>query len=64
MVIVGTSLVVNPAAQLPSLAKRSGAAIVIVNRTETALDAIADVRVYGDAGVTLAALASSLLDAP
>lgn len=61
MVIIGTSLVVNPAAKLPMVARESGAKIAIINRAETPLDGIADVRVRADAGLTLRALADALL---
>lgn len=60
MLVVGSSLVVNPAAQLPVLAKRAGAVLAIVNRTPTKLDALADVRVFGEAGATLTALVAAL----
>lgn len=60
MLVVGSSLIVNPAAQLPVLAKRSGARIAIINRTPTPLDPLADVRVTADAGPTLAELAAAL----
>jgi NAD-dependent deacetylase len=49
--VVGSSLVVYPAAGFPGLAKRNGAALAIVNREATPLDAIADVvvnRAIGD----------------
>jgi NAD-dependent deacetylase len=39
---IGSSLVVTPAAELPALAKESGARLVIVNREPTPLDGIAD----------------------
>lgn len=39
---LGSSLVVTPAAELPLLAKRSGARLVIVNRDATPLDGMAD----------------------
>ena len=39
----GSSLVVYPAAQMPLLAKRSGARLVIINLTETPHDHHADV---------------------
>ncbi len=38
VIVLGTSLVVNPVAQLPYLAQRSGSRIVLVNRDETYLD--------------------------
>lgn len=42
MVVLGSSLVVYPAAGLPMLARRCGAQVIIVNREPTELDAIAD----------------------
>jgi NAD-dependent deacetylase len=39
--VLGSSLVVHPAAQLPALAVRAGAELVILNREETPLDSIA-----------------------
>lgn len=60
MLVVGSSLVVNPAAQLPSIAKRSGARLAIVNRTPTPLDAVADLRVIGEAGPVLTAIVEGL----
>lgn len=61
MLVVGSSLVVNPAARLPIIAKQHGAALAIVNRTETVMDALADVHVLGEAGSTLAALTAALV---
>jgi NAD-dependent deacetylase len=61
MLVVGSSLIVKPAAQLPILAKREGARLAIVNRTPTPLDDLADVRVAAEAGPTLGALAAALL---
>jgi NAD-dependent deacetylase len=40
--VLGSSLVVQPAASFPEMAKRNGARLVIVNRQETPLDGIAD----------------------
>lgn len=40
--VLGSSLVVHPAAGFPDLAKRNGARLVILNRQETPLDGIAD----------------------
>jgi NAD-dependent deacetylase len=50
---VGSSLVVYPAAALPELAKRNGAALIIINRTPTPLDAIADLVINDEIGKTL-----------
>jgi NAD-dependent deacetylase len=60
MLIVGTSLVVNPAAQLPIVAQRNGAKLAIVNREPTPLDDKVDLVVRGDAGSTLSALVDGL----
>ena len=45
---VGSSLVVEPAASLPVLAKESGAKLVIINRTETPIDRLADSVIRGE----------------
>ena len=50
---VGSSLVVYPAAGFPILAKRNGAALVIVNREPTELDDIADLVINADIGEVL-----------
>jgi NAD-dependent deacetylase len=50
---VGSSLVVWPAAGLPLIAKRSGAALVIVNREPTDFDDLADLVVRSDIGDAL-----------
>lgn len=59
--VVGSSLVVNPAAQIPLLAQRAGAKLAIVNHTPTGLDSRADVVVRLDAGPALAVLSLNLL---
>ncbi|HEV2108911.1 MAG TPA: Sir2 family NAD-dependent protein deacetylase [Thermomicrobiales bacterium] len=62
MLVVGSSLIVNPAARLPLLAKQRGAALAIVNHTPTPADPLADVIVRGDAGFVLTTLTNALLD--
>jgi NAD-dependent deacetylase len=57
MLVIGTSLVVNPAARLPLIAHRAGARIGIINRESTPLDDQADVVIRGDAGPALSELA-------
>ncbi len=52
-VVVGSSLVVYPAAGFPELAKDLGAKLVIVNREPTPLDPIADLVVHREIGPTL-----------
>jgi NAD-dependent deacetylase len=51
---VGSSLVVWPAAGFPLMAKRNGAALVIINRDATELDEYADLVVRNDIGDVLA----------
>ncbi len=53
-VVVGSSLVVYPAAGFPELAKEMGAKLVIINREPTPLDSIADLVVHREIGATLA----------
>ena len=55
--VLGSSLVVFPAATFPVLAKRNGARLVIVNREPTELDEIADLVVRAEIGAVLAPLA-------
>jgi len=51
--VIGSSLVVYPAAGFPILAKRNGAKLVIVNREPTELDGIADLVIRGEIGPVL-----------
>lgn len=53
--VLGSSLVVYPAAGFPQRAKENGARLVIVNREKTRLDELADVVVHRPIGETLAA---------
>ncbi len=53
--VVGSSLVVYPAAGFPEMAKRNGAALVIVNCDPTPLDELADLVVNWAIGETLGA---------
>jgi NAD-dependent deacetylase len=50
---VGSSLVVWPAAGFPLMAKRNGAALVIINREPTEFDDLADLVVRNDIGNAL-----------
>jgi NAD-dependent deacetylase len=47
-VALGSSLVVYPAAQFPLISKRNGSKLIIVNRGESGLDSIADLKIDGD----------------
>lgn len=52
-IVVGSSLVVYPAAQMPMMAKQSGAKLIIVNLGETSFDMYADVLIRSKAGKTM-----------
>ena len=49
-VVVGTSAVVYPAAQIPVIAKRAGAAIIEINPEVTPLSSMTDISISGAAG--------------
>ena len=49
-VVVGSSLVVEPAASFPVMAKQSGAFLAIINRDPTPLDSMADFNFKGAIG--------------
>ena len=61
-IVVGSSLVVYPAAHMPVHAKRAGARLVIVNRTPTPQDGEADLLVAGSAGSVLSRVAALVAD--
>ncbi|MGQ3300649.1 SIR2 family NAD-dependent protein deacylase [Reyranella sp.] len=52
-IVLGSSLVVYPAAGFPQLARRNGASFVIVNREPTDQDADADLVIHKEIGSTL-----------
>jgi len=54
-IAIGSSLVVYPAAGFPALAKRNGAALVIINLQDTGLDGVADLVLHRPIGETLGA---------
>jgi NAD-dependent deacetylase len=53
--VLGSSLVVTPAALFPAKAKYNGAKLVILNRDETPLDDIADLVLNDEIGPTMTA---------
>lgn len=55
-IVAGSSLVVQPAAMLPVVAKQSGARLILINRTPTPLDEIADCVLRDEIGRVLPAL--------
>ncbi len=48
VIVLGSSLVVRPAADLPLMAKEGGARLLIVNREKTPLDSAAECVIRGD----------------
>lgn len=54
MIAIGSTLIVEPAASIPRVAKEHGATLVIINRDETPLDDYADLVVRENAGEFLA----------
>lgn len=61
MIIIGSSLEVVPAATLPAKAARTGAQIIIMNRTPTRLDDQASVIIRDDLSISLPLLTERLL---
>jgi NAD-dependent deacetylase len=55
-IVVGSSLVVQPAASMPLVAKRNGAKLVIINRDPTPYDDMADLVIRGQAGSTMGSI--------
>ncbi len=53
MLVVGTSLVVYPAAEIPLVAVRAGAKLVVVNAEPTPFDELAEVVIRGKSGEVL-----------
>jgi NAD-dependent deacetylase len=58
--VIGSSLVVHPAAYLPVRAVESGAKLIIVNLESTPCDRLATVLVRGKAGETMSALITAV----
>jgi NAD-dependent deacetylase len=56
--VLGSSLVVYPAAGFPLLAKRNGASLAIVNREPTEQDVLADVVVHAEIGPVMSEVAA------
>jgi NAD-dependent deacetylase len=53
MLVVGSSLVVYPAAEIPLVATRSGAQLIVINAEPTPLDELAAVVIRGKSGEVL-----------
>ena len=59
-IVLGSSLVVYPAAGFPLLAKRNGARLAIVNREATDQDSFADLVIHREIGPTLGEAVNAL----
>ena len=59
-IVIGSSLVVQPAASMPLVAKRNGAKLVIINRDPTPYDNMADIVIHGQAGPIMASVLEKL----
>lgn len=55
--VIGSSLVVQPAASLPTIAKQNGAVVIIINKDPTPLDGMADMVLHTGASTALAGIA-------
>ncbi len=64
LLAVGSSLVVQPAALLPERAKRHGARLILINKTPTPSDSIADAVIRMAAGEVLPWLAETVQGGP
>ncbi len=60
LISIGTSLEVEPAADLPHLARRSGSRVIIINRQPTIADKIADLTIHDDVATVLPAIVRAL----
>ncbi len=57
ILVVGTSLVVYPAAEVPLVARRAGVPMIVVNAEPTPFDRFAEVVIHGRSGEVLPAIA-------
>jgi NAD-dependent deacetylase len=60
MLVAGSSLEVYPAADLPVIARRSGASLIFVNLSETPIDSLAEIIIHADVADALPHIASAL----
>lgn len=60
MLVIGSSLEVEPASQLPWLAKRCGAKVVLINLQQTDFDSAAHVVIREDVAVVLPAILAAM----
>jgi len=60
LIVIGSSLLIYPAASLPSIAVETGAKLLIVNFEPTNMDTYADVVIHGKAGELMPKILSEL----
>lgn len=60
ILVVGTSMQVAPASELPSIVSLSGGTVIEFNLADTDLSDLADIRIVGDVAHTLPALAAEV----
>jgi NAD-dependent deacetylase len=60
MIVIGSSLEVAPASDIPLIAKRNGAKVAIINKDATELDPMLDLVIQGDCAEILPALVQCL----
>ncbi len=58
--VVGSSLITQPAGSLPRIAKRNGAKLIFINRGETTLDRLADLRFNENSNDVLTAIVEEI----
>lgn len=61
LLVVGSTLLVQPAARVPAIARRRGAYLAIINHGETAMDDEADLLLDAPAGLALSYLSGRIL---
>jgi NAD-dependent deacetylase len=61
MIVIGSSLVVKPAATLPMIANSSGAKLAVVNAEPTPIDEIATITIHAGSGETLSQVLEAIL---
>lgn len=64
MLVIGTSCVVYPAAELPIIAKGKGAKIIEINKEESMISHIADYKLIGKAGEILPKILEEVKNLP
>ena len=62
MLIIGTTGIVNPSAQMPYVAKSTGATLIEINPETSALTGMVDIHIRGKAAETMGLIMDNLLD--